>query len=174
MRNCRWGDRYRPGRAGGIVGAMARPATLQGFLEEVTRWGATGWVRDPSHPDRRVTVEAVCDGQVLGTAVAAIHRADVTGAGAGDGNCGFRIDLSAHALAIAGRHVHVRDIASGHDLAASPRPAADPPSIARFLTRWQRVAPATLVRLRRMMDHRAQGGVATATWKDQVPTGGAT
>ncbi len=144
---------------------------LQGFVEAVTRHTARGWARDPTDPVRRVLVEAVAGGTVLGRALADLFRGDVAGAGLGDGHCGFSIDLSAHATALEGVAVTLRDAATGTPLQGSPAVAADPPSLARFLSRWDTVPPQALARLRRMMHHRTTGGVSViATTRPGLPT----
>lgn len=134
--------------------------SLQGFVEAVTRHTARGWARDPLQPGRRVMVQAVVQGHVLGQAVADLFRGDVAAAGLGDGHCGFNIDLSAHAVTLAGMLVTLRDAADGTPLQGSPAIAADPPSVSRFLHRWQGVKPPVLARLRRMMHARTRGGVS--------------
>ena len=130
---------------------------LQGFTEAITRHTARGWARDPAHPTRRVLVQALAHGRVIAQAPADLFRGDVHDAGLGDGNCGFVIDLSPDAATLGGVAITLRDAATGAILQGSPTPAADPPSLARFLTRWNSVPAATLARLRRMMRHCTRG-----------------
>ena len=131
-------------------------APLQGFTEAVTRHVARGWVRDPAAPGRRVMVRAVAGGRVIGQAVADLFRGDVRDAGLGDGNCGFVIDLSAHAAGLGGVAVTLCDAVSGAVVQGSPMVAADPASLGRFLGRWGGMAPEVLARLRRMMRYRTR------------------
>jgi len=125
-----------------------------GFVEAVTRHVARGWA---FAPDRRVVVRALCEGAVLGEAVADLHRGDVAAAGVGDGNCGFVLDLSAHAAGLGGKPVALVDAATGVALQGSPAVAADPAGLGRFLARWDGVAAPVLARLARMMRHRLRG-----------------
>jgi GT2 family glycosyltransferase len=134
---------------------------LQGFLESLTRHAATGWARDPANPARRVTIRALAEGRILAEAPADMFRGDVQAAGLGDGNCGFVLDLAPHAATLAGTGITLADAETGLVLPGSPAPAADPPSVARFLSRWDEVPRPTLLRLRRMMRHRiARQGVS--------------
>ena len=130
---------------------------LQGFTEAVTRHVARGWVRDSAAPGRRVVVRAVAQGRVIGEAVADLYRGDVRDAGLGDGNCGFVIDLSAHAAWLGGVEVVLCDAASGAVVQGSPVVARDPASLGRFLARWEGVTPGVMARVRRMMRHRTRG-----------------
>lgn len=133
---------------------------IAGYLEAATRHAARGWARDVRNPGRRVVVEALVDGRVLGQAVADLFRGDVAATGQGDGHCGFSIDLSAHAMDIAGANLLVCEAETGIALDGAPARVADPPSLARFLRRWEVLTPRLLSRLRRMMRHRAEGSLA--------------
>lgn len=130
---------------------------LQGYLESLTRHAAIGWARDPANPARRVAIRAIADGRILAETPADLFRGDVQQAGLGDGNCGFVLDLSPHAATLAGATITLVDAESGTILPGSPAPAADPPSVARFLSRWNDLPKPTLLRLRRMMRHRVAG-----------------
>ena len=145
---------------------------LQGFTEAVTRHVARGWVRDSADPARRVVVCAVADGRVIGQAAADLFRGDVRDAGLGDGNCGFVIDLSAHAATLGGVAVTLCDAASGAVVQGSPMVAADPASLDRFLRRWDGVAPRVQSRLRRMMRHRTLGRGVTVVARDRAGLAG--
>jgi GT2 family glycosyltransferase len=143
----------------------------QGFVESVTRHRARGWARDPLDPARRVRIRATApDGTLLAEALADIYRGDVAAAGLGDGNCGFVLDLSPHAATLAGTPVTLTDADTATQLHGSPAPAADPPSLPRFLARWAEIPPATQSRLARMMTHRATGAVSVlATTRTGLP-----
>jgi GT2 family glycosyltransferase len=144
---------------------------LQGFLEALTRHAAIGWARDPANPTRRITIQAIAEGRILASTPADMFRGDVQQAGLGDGNCGFVLDLSPHAATLAGATVTLVDAESGIILLGSPAPAADPPSVARFLARWDELPKPTLLRLRRMMRHRigAQGVTVIARTRRGLP-----
>ncbi len=79
-----------------------------------------GWAWYPQAPERRVAVEVLADGEVIGGGIADIRREDVAAAGFGDGCYGFSIALPYRVLS----HprpviISVRDQASG---AALPKP----------------------------------------------------
>jgi hypothetical protein len=63
--------------------------SIRGSLDVITPTGVTGWAYAPE--ERFVTVQALLGHQVIGEAVANLHRADLAGAGIGDGNCGYSI-----------------------------------------------------------------------------------
>jgi GT2 family glycosyltransferase len=144
---------------------------LQGFLEALTRHAAIGWARDPTNPTRRVTIQASAGGRILAEAPADMFRGDVQQAGLGDGNCGFVLDLSPHAATLAGATVTLVDAESGTILPGAPAAPTDPPSVARFLSRWDELPKPTLLRLRRMMRHRigAQGVTVIARTRRGLP-----
>jgi GT2 family glycosyltransferase len=100
-----------------------------------------------------------------------MFRGDVQQAGLGDGNCGFVLDLSPHAATLAGATVTLVDAESGTILPGAPAAATDPPSVARFLSRWDELPKPTLLRLRRMMRHRigAQGVTVIARTRRGLP-----
>jgi hypothetical protein len=52
-----------------------------------------GWAWYPDAPERRVEVDVLADGDVIGTMTANLHREDVKAAGCGDGCYGFSIAL---------------------------------------------------------------------------------
>jgi GT2 family glycosyltransferase len=144
---------------------------LQGFLEALTRHAAIGWARDPANPSRRITIQAIAEGRILASTPADMFRGDVQQAGLGDGNCGFVLDLSPHAATLAGATVTLVDAESGTILPGAPAAATDPPSVARFLSRWDELPKPTLLRLRRMMRHRigAQGVTVIARTRRGLP-----
>ncbi|WP_297369221.1 glycosyltransferase family 2 protein [Acidocella sp.] len=57
-----------------------------------------GWAWYPEAPERRVDVEVLADGDIIGTMTAALHREDVAAAGFGDGAYGFSVALPHHVL----------------------------------------------------------------------------
>jgi SAM-dependent methyltransferase len=77
-------------------------------------WGAR---RDDPAP---VTIEVLCDGAVLGVAIARLYRADLQAAGIGDGRHGFAFKVPP-ATRDRGRYVlQARDAQSGIELGNSP------------------------------------------------------
>lgn len=65
-----------------------------GMLEVVSDDGwVKGWAWYPSKSDRRVEVELLVDGEIVGRTIAALHRKDLVAAGIGDGNYSFSIAL---------------------------------------------------------------------------------
>jgi hypothetical protein len=67
------------------------PATPRGYVEQLTRHGASGWAWLPSSPDLVVQVEAILDGRVIGRATADRMRADLRERRYGTGCHGFEI-----------------------------------------------------------------------------------
>jgi hypothetical protein len=73
--------------------ALARLRSgIAGHVDRVVNGGTlVGWAADPSTPDRRLVVECVHNGRVVGTARADEPREDLKGVGLGDGAYGFRL-----------------------------------------------------------------------------------
>ncbi len=93
---------------------------LQGFIDEATSVGITGWVRDSERPERRVTIELVYGDRQLAKVSANRYRADLETAGIGDGQHAFLIPLRAVVLP-AGRHeVHLRCVDTRAGVPGSP------------------------------------------------------
>ncbi len=92
--------RTRPERAGArAVARAARPA-LSGNLDRVTRDGwVSGWCWDPHSPGRKVSLDVLVDGAVVGATEASTWRADLQQAGIGDGRHGFAFALPYDVLA---------------------------------------------------------------------------
>ena len=67
------------------------PTTIQGAIDTVTRWGATGWAWLPDAPHHAVTIEAEIDGKIVGRAVADQMRKDLAQDGRGIGCYGFTL-----------------------------------------------------------------------------------
>ena len=100
-------------RAGSAVGSRAKAGRVHGFVDGCAQGEIRGWAVDPDHPDRRVHVIAVCDGQVVSEALADLPRADLLQAGRGDGRHGFRLRLPPALLDGQPRAVQVRGVAGG-------------------------------------------------------------
>jgi hypothetical protein len=63
---------------------------IRGSLDVITTTGLAGWAHAPDTRDG-LTVQALLNHQVIGEAVADMHRADLAAVGIGDGNCGYSI-----------------------------------------------------------------------------------
>ena len=104
-----WGNGHdaAPARA-------ARPP-LSGNLDRVTRDGwVSGWCWDPQRPNRRVPLDVLVDGAVVGTTPAANWRGDLQQAGIGDGGHGFAYALPYEIMAQKGTlHIGVRESGPG-------------------------------------------------------------
>ncbi|WP_315835701.1 glycoside hydrolase family 99-like domain-containing protein [Bradyrhizobium prioriisuperbiae] len=62
---------------------------VEGHVDNLTRWGATGWAWAPKAPDQAVLVEAVLGDRVIGRVRAAEPRPDLAKYGKGTGQYGF-------------------------------------------------------------------------------------
>jgi len=69
-------------------------AFAHGMLDVVSDDGwVQGWAWYPAAREKRAAVEVLVDGVVVGSTLAALHRADLAAAGIGDGNYGFSFAL---------------------------------------------------------------------------------
>ena len=93
-----------------------------GRLEVVSDDGfIKGWAWYPKMPKRRVEIEVLVDGDIVGDTIAALHRQDLASAGIGDGNCSFGFALPYEVLAQPKDSlVSVRDKGTGR-IFAEPR-----------------------------------------------------
>ena len=66
--------------------------SIRGSLDVITTTGLTGWAHAPEARDG-LTVQALLNHQVIGEAVADIHRPDLEAVGIGDGRCGYSISF---------------------------------------------------------------------------------
>jgi glycosyltransferase involved in cell wall biosynthesis len=69
----------------------AELSSVEGYIDSLTRLGASGWAWAPSEPDRELEIEAVSDGKVIGRATANQFRSDIADVGKGTGRYGFRL-----------------------------------------------------------------------------------
>ena len=113
--------RPSPDPAAPAAGAAA-PVQAVGMLENVSEDGwVKGWAWYPGEPGRRVEIEILADGVVVGTALAATQRSDLLSAGIGDGNCSFSFGLPPEVLQRPrGALVSIREKATGLTI-AEPR-----------------------------------------------------
>ena len=126
-------------------------AVIEGFVDGCLAGEVRGWALDAAHPNRRVHVVALSDGQVVAETLADLSRADLMQEGRGDGRHAFRLRLPPGLLDGGRRTVEVRAIAGGtlvrlrrgevvidpagegDGAAASARPRGD----AHDLTQWE-------------------------------------
>jgi glycosyltransferase involved in cell wall biosynthesis len=67
----------------------ARNLEVEGHVDNLTRWAATGWAWAPNAPDQSVLIEAVLGDRVIGRVRAAEPRPDLAKWGKGTGQYGF-------------------------------------------------------------------------------------
>ncbi|MBB4198752.1 glycosyltransferase involved in cell wall biosynthesis [Rhodoblastus sphagnicola] len=67
---------------------------IEGSVDVVTCWLASGWVWRPSAPDQALEVEAILSGKVIGQTVADQPRPDLAEHGKGTGRYGFVLSFS--------------------------------------------------------------------------------
>jgi len=136
---------------------FVRPAAPRyvGFFDGVDGFSAGGWAMDLAALDQPVRVEAICDGQVVGSGWADLHRGDVAEAGLPTARCGFHVVLDRAAGSLTGHEVSLLIAGTGLALAGSPRTVALNQNAAAFLDRKRPSGPA-LSRLRRQLTHRVQ------------------
>ena len=72
-----------------------------------------GWAMDPSHPERKVTVEILIDGQPVGKVVADQYRHDLAQQFGGDGKWGFSTELEFKDILIGKGIVTLRNADNG-------------------------------------------------------------
>lgn len=94
--------------------------TVTGFITSCSHDLIEGWVIDRMDLSRRLRVQAVFGGKVIGEAVAGLYRADVHGAGAGDGCYGFQISLAGTGIPPESVAVVAVDAAARRPLALAP------------------------------------------------------
>ena len=89
-----------------------------GVVELVTDEGfVKGWAWYPHSPHKRVQIQVLVDGDVVGDTEASLPRSDLLSAGVGDGNCSFSFALPYEVLMRPrGSLVSVRDRVSGRVL----------------------------------------------------------
>ena len=59
--------------------------TITGYFDGIIDGHAHGWAYQPSHSSNRLTVQIVCNGEVVGYGIADQYREDLGPAGIGDG-----------------------------------------------------------------------------------------
>lgn len=133
-----------------------RPALrLLGFFDGMQGQMAVGWACNLGTPDTPLTVELVCEGQVIAAEQAKHYRGDVEAAGVPIGKCGFRIDLGEQFQACLGKEISARIGGTDSVLGGSPHTVTENPNLRRFLNRTARLTEASRDRLKRRLNHRA-------------------
>jgi GT2 family glycosyltransferase len=132
-------------------------AYIRGLFDNIDGNQACGWVIDLARPDAPCTVEALCDGRVIGTALATGLRRDVSEAGLPTDRCGFRITFDEPLQALFDRDISVRIKATNIFLNGGPQQPKLNPNIHRYLTPDRGLAPAVIHRLRARMNSGLRG-----------------
>ncbi len=157
-----------PSLAGSPYLRAAAPPFL-GFFDGVDGGFASGWAFGVAGPSNSVRVEALCDGEVIGSGLADLYRGDVEEAGVPHARCGFHFALARSAAKLFGRDISARIAATEHVLQGSPRQVTLNPNITRFLQRGQAMAPATLGRLTRRLTERTRGLCSRSSCRSTRP-----
>lgn len=98
----------------------ATSVEIMGHFDYVQDGYAYGWAFVPSQPARRLAIEILADGEVVGHGNAEQFREDLAAAGLGDGRCMFSLKLS-HELFDGRIHtLTARDAQTGQPLAGGP------------------------------------------------------
>lgn len=130
---------------------------IRGLFDNIEGNQACGWVIDLSRPDTPCTVEALCDGRVIGTALANGLRRDVLEAGLPTDRCGFRVAFEEPLHTLFDRDISVRVKDTDIILNGGPQQPKLNPNIKEYLTPDRGIPPQVLRRLRAKMDASAEG-----------------
>ena len=76
--------------------AAPRPSEIQGVVDNIAAGRVFGWAWNPSEPAERVTIELRLGQQIVAQTLAAHERADLKGAGIGDGCHAFEHPIGDH------------------------------------------------------------------------------
>jgi GT2 family glycosyltransferase len=130
---------------------------IRGLFDNIDGNEACGWVIDLARPDASCAVEALCEGRVIGTAMATGLRRDVLEAGLPTDRCGFRITFEEPLHTLFDRDISVRIKGTNIVLNGGPQQPKLNPNIRRYLTPDRGIAPAVIHRLRARMNFGLQG-----------------
>jgi O-antigen biosynthesis protein len=130
---------------------------IRGLFDNIDGNQACGWVIDLARPHAPCTVEAICEGRVVGTAIATGLRRDVLEAGLPTDRCGFRITFDEPLHTLFDRDISVRIKGTNILVNGGPQQPKLNPNIRRYLTPDRGIAPAVLGRLRARMNGGAKG-----------------
>ncbi|GAC1337312.1 MAG: hypothetical protein NVSMB18_02040 [Acetobacteraceae bacterium] len=127
-----------------------------GYFDNIDGPYIGGWIVDMHDPQTPVRVEALCNGEVVGSGVADLYRGDVENAGLPTARCGFQFLLDRPLPLLFGRDIALHVAGTDHVLAGSPRQIVQNPNITRFLARSRGVPLPSLRRLARRMTHQTR------------------
>jgi O-antigen biosynthesis protein len=130
---------------------------IRGLFDNIDGNQACGWVIDLARRDAPCTVEALCEGRVIGTALATGLRRDVLEAGLPTDRCGFRIVFDEPLHTLFDRDISVRIKGTNIILNGGPQQPKLNPNIRRYLMPDRGLAPAVIRRLRARMNYGLQG-----------------
>ena len=130
---------------------------IRGLFDNIDGNQACGWVIDMARPEPPCVVEALCDGRVIGTAVATGLRRDVLEAGLSTDRCGFRITFDVPLHTLFDRDISVRIKGTNIVLNGGPQQPKLNPNIRDYLTPERGILPAVFRRLRARMNSGLHG-----------------
>jgi O-antigen biosynthesis protein len=135
-----------------------RPASppFMGTFDSVEGPFTGGWVVNLHDPDTPLQVEAICDGEVIGSGLADLYRGDVKDAGLPTARCGFRFLLERPLKTLFNKDIYLRIVGTDLVLRGSPQQINQNSNITRFLTRGATLPAATLRRLSQHVTHRTR------------------
>jgi SAM-dependent methyltransferase len=100
---------------------------VTGYIDACDDGTLLGWAARPGDP-APVTVEVLCDGVVLGSAIARLYREDLKAAGIGDGRHGFSFAVPSATRARGSYFLEARAAQSGTPLGNSPYGVLEDPA----------------------------------------------
>jgi GT2 family glycosyltransferase len=132
-------------------------AHIRGLFDNIDGNQACGWVIDMSRPNEPCMVEALCEGRVIGSAVASGLRRDVLEAGLPTDRCGFRIPFEEPLHTLFDRDISVRIKGTSVILNGGPQQPKLNPNIRTYLTPDRGISPDVIRRLRLRMNRGTEG-----------------
>ncbi len=136
-------------------GSYVQPASppYVGVFDTVEGMFAGGWVVNMHNPSEPLEVEAICEGEVVGSGRADLYRGDVENAGMPTARCGFRFQLERPIATLLNRDIYLRLSGTDQVLVGSPQQINQNSNVTRFLMRNASLPEATLKRLCRKMTY---------------------
>ena len=137
---------------------FSRPVSppLVGYFDAVEGPFAGGWLVNMHDPNKPLQVEALCDGDVIGSGLANLYRSDVENAGLPTARCGFRLLLDRPLVKLFDRDIIVRVCGTNYVLPGSPRQVSQNENITRFLSRNTRIPLAAHRRLSQRLTYQTR------------------
>ena len=130
---------------------------IVGSFDQIAGQCLIGWALDHSAPQTPLTVEVLCEDEVIAIGVADHLREDVAKAGLPTARCGFRIMLYRPLAAMINKDIYVRDARSKRNLSSCPKRIDQNDTLVRFLTRPNSIKTAVRQRLARRMTSETTG-----------------